>query len=86
MKDTVVATASQEVRYRGTVYTLKTLRGYGFLLDFETRRTVFFPFSKMVDGIVPRVGDIVSYELAYDREGRSLAYNIRIETAEGGAL
>ena len=80
-------TESQERKF-GIVTALRPLKGFGFAIS-QDRLNVFFRFAELQDGLIPNVGDRISFEPGINEKG-PFARKIRIEappsTLSGGAL
>jgi hypothetical protein len=81
MKNNEESTASQGAAPRefGFVSNIKILHGYGFIIG-EDNRSYFFPFKFLGNGLIPKLGECVSFEVGEDGQGRSIASNVRIES------
>jgi cold shock CspA family protein len=65
-------------RKTGTIYNLVLQRGFGFLVVDADRSSLFFHIREF-NGKVPKIGDVVSFEIGEDSLRRPVAINISIE-------
>ena len=65
-------------RKTGAIYNLVLQRGFGFLVVDADRSSLFFHIREL-HGKVPKIGDVVSFEIAEDSLHRPVAINISIE-------
>lgn len=69
---------------RGTVLSWYPERGFGFVIS-EDRKDYFLHVRSIVDHVVPRIGDVVEFELAESRKPgqRPEAVNATIVVEKG---
>ncbi|GJL82670.1 MAG: DNA-binding protein [marine bacterium B5-7] len=65
------------MKHKGTIETWKDNRGFGFIAPDGGGKSVFVHIKSYDgDGSRPRAGQVVSYELSKDRQGRPCAVNV----------
>lgn len=61
--------------YKGTVKFFNETKGFGFIVDSETKREVFVHITGLIDKV--QQGDEVSYDIKEGKKGLN-ALNVRL--------
>lgn len=66
------------MRHEGTLKTWNDERGFGFIAPRDGQRDVFVHVSAFArDGTRPRIGEVLTFEIEFSRDGKPRAANIR---------
>jgi cold shock CspA family protein len=66
--------------HRGTVCQWNGPKGYGFIENAQSEKTIFFHISGLRDHNIPHLGQIVEFQIGKDRSGRPIATEIELKT------